>query len=128
MNGLTTLYAYGSEDVHAQHTRTASTTALHYTLLDALGSIRALVTPSGTVERTITYYPWGAAGDLRLDNPTRRSWLALVHRPNAVKRWSGSRGRGLLVLTPSLSRHPSPCARARGRTTILPIPVAIGRR
>ena len=48
-----------------------TTTTLDYTLLDALGSGRALVTPSGTVERTITYYPWVAAGDLWLDNPTR---------------------------------------------------------
>ena len=64
-------------------------TTLHYTLLDALGSVRALVTPSGT----ITYYPWVAAGDLWLDNPMWRSWLALVHRPNAVK-WGRGAGCG----------------------------------
>ena len=28
-----------------------------------------------------------------LDNPTRRDWLAVVHRPNSVKRWSGIRGQ-----------------------------------
>ena len=40
---------------------------------------------------------WMAAGDLWLDNPTRRSWLALVHRPNAVKWWAGIRGQGSVV-------------------------------
>jgi len=58
-DGVTTLYAYGSEGVHAQQTRTASSAAIHYTLLDALGSIRALVTPAGAVARTIHYDAWG---------------------------------------------------------------------
>jgi len=81
-DGLTTLYAYGAEGVHAQHTRTATTTTLHYTLLDALGSIRALVTPSGVVERTISYDAWGTVRHTTGTATTRLGytgeWMGLV--------------------------------------------------
>lgn len=81
-DGVTTLYAYGSDGVHAQQTRSASTTTLHYTLLDALGSIRARVTPSGTVARTITYDAWGTVLHTSGTATTRLGytgeWMGLV--------------------------------------------------
>gem|GEM_PF-6368872 len=76
------VYVYGSEGVHAQQTRTASSAAIHYTLLDALGSIRALVTPSGAVVRTIHYDAWGTVRHTTGTVATRLGytgeWMGLV--------------------------------------------------
>ena len=71
---------------------------------------------------------WVAADDLWLNNPTRRSWLALVHRPNAVKwgRGAGCGGQWGSWFAKNLDQteKPHPCRTGKGVGANLPIPTS----